>query len=97
MAKKSTRFDEPLALEALTDTNLFSLARVLNEYGEEDGTFYKIDAPAVAHVKRCIRAGAVIPAGKPGHWKLSPAGRELLREWSARHDPAGKYPGPRFL
>ena len=75
---KSTRFDEPLGLESLTNINLSALARVIKEYGDADGIFYKIDAPAVSHVKRCIRAGAVVPAGKPGHWKLSPAGRELL-------------------
>lgn len=78
MPKKSTRYDEPLALEDLTPLNLSAIARVLKEYGDADGVFVKIDATAVPHVKRGIRAGAVVPAGKAGHWQLSTAGRALL-------------------
>jgi hypothetical protein len=80
MPKKSTRYDEPLALEDLTPLNLSALARVIKEYGDADGVFYKIDATGVPHIKRAIRAGAVMPAGKPGHWRLSTAGRALLVE-----------------
>lgn len=78
MAKKSTRYDEPLALEDLTAINLSATARVVKEYGDAEGVFYKIDAPAVPHLKRAIRAGAVEPAGKAGHWRLSTAGKALL-------------------
>jgi len=78
MPKKSTSYSEPLALEDLTNINLSALSRVLKEYGDADGVFYKIDATAVPHLKRCIRAGAVEAAGKPGHWRLSAAGKSLL-------------------
>lgn len=87
MAKKSTRYDEPLALEDLTHLNLFALNRVVKEFGDSEGVFYKIDATGVPHIKRCIRAGAVIPAGKAGHWKVSEAGKALL----ASHGLAGLH------
>ena len=80
MPKKSTRYDEPLALESLTPLNLSALARVVKEYGDADGVFYKMDATAIPHVKRALRAGAIESAGKPGYWRVSAAGRALLTE-----------------
>ena len=80
MPKKSTRYDEPLALEDLTRLNLFALDRVVKEHGDADGVFYRIDATAVPHIKRAIRAGAVEPAGKAGHWRVSAAGRAMLSQ-----------------
>lgn len=78
MPKKSARYDEPLSLDDLTPTNLYALSRVVREYGDADGVFHKIDPPAVPHLKRGIRAGAVEQAGKPGYWRVSAAGRSLL-------------------
>ena len=77
---RSTSYSEPLDIESLTHINLSALSRVIKEYGDADGVFQKIDAAAVPHVKRCIRAGAVVAAGKPGFWRLSEAGKAALRQ-----------------
>lgn len=73
----STAYGEPLSIDRLTSTNIFALRRVIEEYADANGVFAKIDATAVPHIKRAIRAGAVESAGR-GLWKLSAAGKRLL-------------------
>jgi hypothetical protein len=75
---RSTAYSEPLSIDSLTRINLSSLARVVKEYGDASGVFTRIDAAAVPHIKRCIRAGAVEAAGAAGSWRVSAAGRAAL-------------------
>ncbi len=75
---RSTAYSEPLSIDALTHTNLSALARVVRDYGDASGVFTRIDAAAVPHIKRCIRAGAVEAAGAAGSWRVSAAGRAAM-------------------
>ena len=65
---RTTRYDEPLSVDDLTKINLLALGDTLKQSADADGVFSRIPAVDVSHVKRCIRAGIVVPAGsKPGY------------------------------
>jgi hypothetical protein len=78
---RSTRFDDALSVDDLTKINLQTLGRVLKEEADADGVFSRMPAVAVPHIKRCVRAGIVVPAGKAGYWKVTPDGYVMLRAY----------------
>ncbi len=60
-----------------THTNLFALAQCVA--AAPDGVIEKVDSIHVQHLRRCLDAGLLESAGKPGAWKLSAAGVEALK------------------
>ena len=63
-----------------TDLNLWALNDVLEKGGGVIGLMAPTDIP---HVRRCLKAGLLEPAG-PKQWKLSPKGEEVLGAWRER-------------
>jgi len=76
---KSTRYDEKLSVDSLTFINLSALASVLKEHANADGVFSRMPSSVVPHVKRGVRAGIVVPAGKQGEWRVTDDGYIMLR------------------
>jgi hypothetical protein len=60
-----------------THTNLFALGKCVE--AAPGGIIEKVDSTYVQHLRRCLAAGLLESAGKPGAWKLSAAGIEALK------------------
>lgn len=60
-----------------THTNLYALATCIKE--APDGIIEKVASTHIPHLRRCLAAGLLESAGKPGAWKLSVAGIEALK------------------
>jgi hypothetical protein len=60
-----------------TRTNLYALAKCVE--AAPGGIIEKVHSTDAPHLRRCINAGLLESAGKPGAWKLSAAGIESLK------------------
>jgi hypothetical protein len=63
-----------------TDINLYVLDR---EITEGKGVIGLLPPTSIPHIRRCLKAGLLEPAGARGTWKLSPKGVEALEHWRA--------------
>src|SRR6185437_2885233 len=83
----------PKAPPKPTDLNLSALEDVLAETGE--GVIRRVPPTHTEHLRRCIDAGLLEPAGARGEWRLSSAGVAAL---AARRVRDGRwFPGSRPL
>ena len=89
------RSTTPKAPPKPTDLNLSALEDVLAETGE--GVIRRVPPTHAEHLRRCIDAGVLEPAGTRGEWRLSSAGVAALAARRVRN--GGWFPGsrPQFL